>query len=70
MGIIAVPASAAMQTSEIMINSGIKGILNFAPLQLKSREECRINNVNIGLEIENLFFMVNQSEKKDNPVTP
>ncbi|MBN2628642.1 MAG: redox-sensing transcriptional repressor Rex [Spirochaetales bacterium] len=69
-GIIAVPASAAMQTSEIMINSGIKGILNFAPLQLKSREECRINNVNIGLEIENLFFMVNQSEKKDNPVTP
>ncbi len=64
-GIIAVPVSSAMQTAEMMINCGIKGILNFAPLQLKSREECRIHNVNIGLEIENLFFMVNQSEKKD-----
>ncbi|MDC7223404.1 MAG: redox-sensing transcriptional repressor Rex [Spirochaetales bacterium] len=63
-GIISVPSSAAMQTSEMMINCGIKGILNFSPLQLKSRVECRIHNVNIGLEIENLFFMVNQAEKK------
>ncbi len=63
-GIIAVPYSAAMQTMEMMVNCGIKGILNFAPLQLKSKEGCRIHNVNIGLEIENLFFMVNQAEKK------
>jgi redox-sensing transcriptional repressor len=65
-GIIAVPSSSAMQTTEIMINCGIKGILNFAPIQLKSSEECRIHNVNIGLEIENLFFMINQSAKKEN----
>ena len=68
MGIIAVPVSAAMQTMEMMVNCGIRGILNFAPLQLKSQEDCRIHNVNIGLEIENLFFMVNQSEKK--PFSP
>ncbi|MDC7221701.1 MAG: redox-sensing transcriptional repressor Rex [Spirochaetales bacterium] len=68
-GIISVPASAAMQTAEMMVNYGIKGILNFSPLQLKSREECRIHNVNIGLEIENLFFMVNQAEKKSNELS-
>lgn len=64
-GIISVPSSSAMQTMEVMVNCGIRGILNFSPLQLKSRPECRVHNVNIGLEIENLFFMVNQSDKKD-----
>jgi redox-sensing transcriptional repressor len=66
-GIIAVPPGAAMQTMEMMVNCGMKGILNFSPLQLKSREECRVHNVNIGLEIENLFFMVNQSAKNITP---
>jgi redox-sensing transcriptional repressor len=58
-GIIAVPEVAALQVAEILFNSGIKGILNFAPIRLKSPEDVVINNVNLELELENLIYFVN-----------
>ncbi|RLW70937.1 MAG: redox-sensing transcriptional repressor Rex, partial [spirochete symbiont of Stewartia floridana] len=57
--ILAVPASAAAEVRDQLLHAGIKGILNFAPVELKCDGLCVINNVNIGLEIENLFFLVN-----------
>ncbi len=62
-GIITVPESAASSVLEKMISVGIKGVLNFAPVQLRSTEECIIHNINIELELENLFYFVNASEK-------
>jgi redox-sensing transcriptional repressor len=57
-GIIAVPDTAAAQILEMMIAAGIQGVLNFAPVELKGGGGCLILNVNIGLEIENLFYQV------------
>ncbi len=37
---------------------GIRGILNFTPVELKTSTNCIIHNINIGVEIENLFFQV------------
>lgn len=62
-GIIAVPDNAAPQVLDQMLEAGIKGILNFAPIRLKSPEDCVINNVNIELELENLIYYVNALEK-------
>lgn len=62
-GIIAVPDNAAPQVLDLMLEAGIKGILNFAPIRLKSPENCIINNVNIELELENLIYYVNALEK-------
>ncbi|MFP4362712.1 MAG: redox-sensing transcriptional repressor Rex [Spirochaetia bacterium] len=56
--IIAVPDAAAMSLRDQMIEAGIQGILNFAPVELKSCESCVVSNVNLGLEIENLFYLV------------
>ncbi len=67
-GIIAVPDTAATQVLDKMIDAGISGILNFAPVELKCSKKCErdtcpvrcnIQNVNIALEIENLFFLEN-----------
>ena len=67
-GIIAVPDSAATQVLDMMVDAGISGILNFAPVELKCSKKCErdncpvrcnIQNVNIALEIENLFFLEN-----------
>ena len=66
-GIIAVPDTAASAVFEIMIKAGIKGILNFAAVELKCTNadsqdcasQCTIHNVNIGLEIEHIFYQVN-----------
>lgn len=67
-GIIAVPDTAATQVLDKMIDAGISGILNFAPVELKCSKKCdrdncpsrcNIQNVNIALEIENLFYLEN-----------
>ena len=66
-GIIAVPESAAMPVFEQMIASGISGFLNFTPVELKCAgrchfdecpNKCTIQNVNISLELESLFYLV------------
>ncbi len=67
-GIISVPDSSANEVFEIMLNAGIKGILNFTPVALKCEGKCgkdnapincTVQSVNIGLELENLFYLIN-----------
>ncbi len=67
-GIIAVPDSEAAATLDLMIESGIRGILNFASIELKinnrgeidnQEKPCTIHNINICLELEHLFYQVN-----------
>jgi redox-sensing transcriptional repressor len=63
-GVIAVPDTEASKTMDRLIDAGIRGILNFAPVELKcSRSDCPVNtaihNVNIALELEHLFYQVN-----------
>ena len=61
--ILAVPDIAAQTAADLICSSGIKGILNFAPLRLKNAEGCIINNVNLEIELENLIYFVNVTEK-------
>lgn len=78
-GIIAVPDNAAADVLEMMINAGIQGILNFAPVELKCPKKCTdedcparcvIHNINIGPEIENLFYLITMKERNDYPEAP
>jgi redox-sensing transcriptional repressor len=62
-GILAVPDVAAHHVSEIMIAAGIKGILNFAPIQLRGADEVIISNINLEVELENLIYFVNAAGK-------
>ena len=60
LAILAVPENAAMECMNILENSGIKGVLNFTSINLKSNK-IAVNNVNIGNEIENLIFTITNS---------
>jgi redox-sensing transcriptional repressor len=62
-GIIAVPESAAQQVLDLMVLSGVKGVLNFAPIRLRAPKECVVNNVNLVLELENVIYFSNLLEK-------
>ncbi len=62
-GIIAVPDLAAQQAADILVQAGVKGILNFAPIRLRASEEVTINNVNLELELENVIYFVNTQSK-------
>jgi redox-sensing transcriptional repressor len=65
-GIITVPESQAQKAMEVMVRSGIKGILNFAPITLRlpdGHKDCIISYVNIALELENLSYFVKLKKK-------
>ena len=70
-GVITVPESAATAVYEIMSNAGIKGFLNFSPVDLKcsrsqdrdEKSDCIVNNINLAAEIENLFYYVNRDNE-------
>lgn len=57
-GIIAVPDVAAQQILDMMLSSGIKGVLNFAPIRLRTSGDCVVNNVNLVLELETVIYCI------------
>ncbi|MDD3118640.1 MAG: redox-sensing transcriptional repressor Rex [Victivallales bacterium] len=65
LAIMTVPESAASKVSEVLKGCHIKGILNFAPIMLKSSEECIIRNINIIHEMENIIYFARKIGNED-----
>lgn len=63
LAIITVPDYAAQQVLELLRSAGVKGILNFAPINLRESPDCVINNINLVTELENIIYFVNAREK-------
>lgn len=62
MVILAVPATAAQQVANLVVASGVKTILNFAPIQIKAPNDVVVRSVNMAMELEHLSFcLVNKS---------
>ncbi|MGH8024073.1 MAG: redox-sensing transcriptional repressor Rex [Limisphaerales bacterium] len=60
MAILSVPAPAAQEVANQLIEAGIVGILNFAPIVLTVSEEVMVNNVNLAIELENLSYFTQE----------
>ncbi len=58
MAILAVPAAAAQEVANLLVQSGIVGVLNFSPIVLSVPEEVMVNNVNLAIELENLSYFI------------
>jgi len=56
--IIAVPFQIAQEVCNTLIGSGIKGILNFAPVILKVPEEIIIDNINLSNKLEGIIYNI------------
>lgn len=54
--IIAVPAKAAQNVADTVVDAGIGAILNFAPLNLKTPETVMVKNENMSIELEALSY--------------
>jgi redox-sensing transcriptional repressor len=61
--IMAVPELVAQHTFELLKDAGIRGILNFTPLKIKSTKSVVVNQVNIEHELANLIYFVNNESK-------
>ena len=60
MAILTVPASAAQEVANTLVDCGVTGILNFAPIVLAVPEEVMVSNVNLAIELENLSYFIQQ----------
>jgi redox-sensing transcriptional repressor len=57
-GIITVPAEAAQPVVDALINAGVTGILNFAPVRLEVRDAVSITSVDFSVSLEQLAFQI------------
>ena len=57
-GVLAVPAEAAQENYDALADAGIQGVLNFAPVRLKSRPEVPLKNVDLRINLEELAFFL------------
>lgn len=60
MAILAVPAEAAQEVANMLVDCGIMGLLNFSPIVLHVPEEVMVNNVNLAIELENLSYFIQE----------
>ncbi|MCH2130894.1 MAG: redox-sensing transcriptional repressor Rex [Pirellulaceae bacterium] len=64
LGMIAVPAKAAQQAADQLAQSGVEGIVNFAPVTLVKPAGLCVVGVDLAIELEQLSFAVVNREKK------
>jgi redox-sensing transcriptional repressor len=58
LGIIAVPAAQAQAVADALVESGVSGILNFAPVTLRLPETVSRVGVDLARELEQVTFAV------------
>ena len=57
-GILAVPAEAAAENYQALVASGIRSILNFAPVPLDPHPEVRVKTVDLLIFLEELAYFL------------
>ncbi|MCH8824824.1 MAG: redox-sensing transcriptional repressor Rex [Planctomycetes bacterium] len=57
-GILAVPAPVAQEVADQLIEAGVQGILNFAPVRLDVHDAVGITSVDFSVALEQLAFQI------------
>ena len=60
--IIAVPPDSAQDVADTLIKTGVKSILNFAPVVLKVNNGVTVRNIDLSNELENFSFILSSRE--------
>ncbi len=56
--IIALPGQYGQETTDKLVEAGIKGIMNFTPIRLDVPENVRVLNVDLSNELQSLIYFV------------
>jgi redox-sensing transcriptional repressor len=59
LAIIAVPADYAQEVADTLVRSGIRGILNSAPVSISVPDSIALSGVDLAVQLEQLSFQVN-----------
>ncbi len=66
MAIIAVPPESAQGVCDLIVEAGIRAILNFAPVRLANRPGTKIMSIDLSVSLENLSYFL--SGQHTNPM--
>ncbi len=61
LGIVAVGASAAQEVADMMVAAGIRGILNFAPIELAVPADVAVYSVDLAVALEQISYRLKTS---------
>jgi len=61
LGIIAVPASAAQEVADKLVNAGIKGIINFAPVNITVDDSVILRRIDLAAQLEYLTYYLEET---------
>ena len=67
LGVVAVPAEAAQNVADALVQAGIRGVLNFAPTVLRLPPRVSLVAVDLAVQLEQLAFLVHLSQVKPEP---
>ena len=60
-GLIAVPVESAQEVCNQLVESGVRAIVNFAPIRLEVPSSVRLRAVDLAIELESLAFYLAQA---------
>jgi len=63
--IVTVPANVAQEVANILVDAGVRAILNFAPAQLFVPENVIVTNIDVSNEMARLTYFLSQEESED-----
>ncbi|MFH1349964.1 MAG: redox-sensing transcriptional repressor Rex [Pseudomonadota bacterium] len=55
-GVITTPSSQAQAVADILVDAGIRSILNFSPIHIRQPKGCLVENVDFTVKIDNLTY--------------
>lgn len=67
-GIITVPSFAAQEITDLMVDSGLKAILNYAPVALSVPGYVELRNVDMSTRLEILTFNLRKKDEELNTI--
>lgn len=63
--IVAVPAAAAQSVADILVEAGVRSLLNFADIRLRLPPDIYIEHIDIGVSLEKVAFFARRPLGKD-----
>lgn len=64
LAIITVPAPAAQKVADQLIAAGIEGILNFAPISIRTERDVKIYNADVTSSLQSLAFYLQEKNER------
>lgn len=61
--VLAIPGEAAQEVTDRAVAAGIKGLLNFAPVQIVVPDHVPVEDVNLVMELEALSFQITRASE-------